>query len=412
MKKFWKWICFGVLFCILLTGCAANNTSSSVTSQASEQQEAKEENMPAEENETGADNSGEAAKETAAQKAEELLKTMTLEEKVYQMFMVRPEDLTGIGIAVQAGEATKEAIEKYPVGGIIYFSQNVESREQLKEMIENTQSYAKYPLWIGVDEEGGRVARLGSMDIGVATHPPMGEVGTRGNPEEAREIGAALAEDLQALGFNLDFAPVADVLTVENNQDIGDRSFGRDPALVSQMVAAEVEGLQNGGISATLKHFPSNGSTSANTHHGYGESDRTLEEMRETEFLPFRAGIDADVDLVMVAHMAAVQVTGEKTPSTLSKMMVTDLLRGELGFQKVIVSDALNMGAITESYTPGEAAMQAIEAGIDLLLMSPDFPSAAAEILQKIDEGVLTEERIDESVLRILTLKYERGVIS
>ncbi len=388
MKRIWKISCIICIMSVLLTGCTAKSIG------------------------WISDTDTKTTEETPVQKAERLLASMRLEEKIYQLFMVRPEDLTGVGVAVQAGEVTQKALETYPVGGIIYFSQNVKDREQLKQMIENTKSYAKIPLWIGVDEEGGRVARLGNAGIGVAVHPPMGEVGERGNPEEAREIGAVLAEDLKALGFNLNFAPVADVLTVENNQDIGNRSFGRDPGVVSKMVAAEVEGMQAGGVSATLKHFPSNGSTAANTHHGYGACTRTLEEMRAAEFLPFRAGIDAGADLVMVAHMAAVNVTGSQTPSTLSKRIVTDLLRGELGFEKVIVSDALNMGAITEKYTPGDAAVKAIEAGIDLLLMSPDFPAAAEAIGQKVAEGTLSEERIDESVRRILTLKIERGIIS
>lgn len=394
MRKIWKTVCLCVSAAILLTGCTARSVG----------------RIP--ENGNSVSETAETQELTSAEKAEKLLSSMSTEEKIYQMFMVRPEDLTGIGIAVQAGEATKSAVQKYPVGGIIYFSQNVEDRQQLKTMIENTQSYSKIPMWIAVDEEGGRVARLGNTDIGVTPHPPMREVGERGNPEEAKEIGASIAKDLKELGFNLDFAPVADLLMIENNEDIGNRSFGRDPELVSKMVSAEVTGMQNGGVSATLKHFPGNGSTVANTHLGYGESTRTLEEMRENEFVPFKAGIDAGVDMVMVAHMSAVEITGDETPSTLSKKIVTELLRDELGFEKVIVSDALNMGAITEKYSPGEAAAAAVDAGIDLLLMSPDFPAAVEELKQKIADGTLSEERIDESVRRILTLKYEREIIS
>lgn len=353
---------------------------------------------------TAAVNDGEA-------KVEELMQSMTLEEKVWQMFFVRPEDITGMGTVVQAGETTKTALENYPVGGFIYFSQNIESREQLTEMIANVQSYSKIPLFISVDEEGGRVARLGDAGIGVTTHPPMAEIGASGDPRRAGEVGETLGRDLKELGFNMDFAPVADVITVENNEDIGDRSFGSDPELVADMVAAEVEGMQSQNISATLKHFPSNGSTESNTHNETGVCTRTLEEMRSCEFIPFKAGIEAGADVVMVAHMAAVNVTGDETPSTLSKTIVTDLLRGELGFSKVVISDALNMGAITSVYEPEEAAVAAVEAGVDLLLMSPDAVGSAETIIAKVESGEISEDRIDESVRRILSLKQERGIL-
>lgn len=353
---------------------------------------------------TAAVNDGEA-------KVEELMQSMTLEEKVWQMFFVRPEDITGMGTVVQAGETTKTALENYPVGGFIYFSQNIESREQLTEMIANVQSYSKIPLFISVDEEGGRVARLGDAGIGVTTHPPMAEIGASGDPRRAGEVGETLGRDLKELGFNMDFAPVADVITVENNEDIGDRSFGSYPELVADMVAAEVEGMQSQNISATLKHFPSNGSTESNTHNETGVCTRTLEEMRSCEFIPFKAGIEAGADVVMVAHMAAVNVTGDETPSTLSKTIVTDLLRGELGFSKVVISDALNMGAITSVYEPEEAAVAAVEAGVDLLLMSPDAVGSAETIIAKVESGEISEDRIDESVRRILSLKQERGIL-
>ena len=177
------------------------------------------------------------------------------------------------------------------------------------------------------------------------------------------------------------------------------------------MVAAEVEGMQSQNISATLKHFPSNGSTESNTHNETGVCTRTLEEMRSCEFIPFKAGIEAGADVVMVAHMAAVNVTGDETPSTLSKTIVTDLLRGELGFSKVVISDALNMGAITSVYEPEEAAVAAVEAGVDLLLMSPDAVGSAETIIAKVESGEISEDRIDESVRRILSLKQERGIL-
>lgn len=344
--------------------------------------------------------------------AESTLESMSLEEKIWQMFFVTPEDITDFDVVIQAGDATKQAIEKYPVGGIVYFAQNIESREQISEMIANTQSYSKIPLFISVDEEGGRVARLGNAGI-IATQPPMAQIGTMGEDgiEEARKIGEFFGTELSELGFNMDFAPVADVITVENNEDIGDRSFGNDPELVAKMVVAEIEGMQEQNLCAVLKHFPSNGSTETNTHESTGVCTRTLDEMRQCEFIPFKAGIDAGVDVVMVAHMAAVNIVGNETPSTLSSIIIQDYLRGELGFDKLVISDALNMGAIANVYTPEDAAVEAVKAGVDLLLMSPDPQAAEQAILEKVQSGEISESRIDESVLRILQVKEERGIL-
>ena len=353
---------------------------------------------------TAAVNDGEA-------KVEELMQSMTLEEKVWQMFFVRPEDITGMGTVVQAGETTKTALENYPVGGFIYFSQNIESREQLTEMIANVQSYSKIPLFISVDEEGGPCSapwRRGHRSYNASADGRNRRVG---RSEKGRRGRGDARQRFKGARLQHDFAPVADVITVENNEDIGDRSFGSDPELVADMVAAEVEGMQSQNISATLKHFPSNGSTESNTHNETGVCTRTLEEMRSCEFIPFKAGIEAGADVVMVAHMAAVNVTGDETPSTLSKTIVTDLLRGELGFSKVVISDALNMGAITSVYEPEEAAVAAVEAGVDLLLMSPDAVGSAETIIAKVESGEISEDRIDESVRRILSLKQERGIL-
>jgi beta-N-acetylhexosaminidase len=344
--------------------------------------------------------------------AESTLESMSLEEKIWQMFFVTPEDITDFDVVIQAGDATKQAIEKYPVGGIVYFAQNIESREQISEMIANTQSYSKIPLFISVDEEGGRVARLGNAGI-IATQPPMAQIGAMGEDgiEEARKIGEFFGTELSELGFNMDFAPVADVITVKNNEDIGDRSFGNDPELVAKMVVAEIEGMQEQNLCAVLKHFPSNGSTETNTHESTGVCTRTLDEMRQCEFIPFKAGIDAGVDVVMVAHMAAVNIVGDETPSTLSSIIIQDYLRGELGFDKLVISDALNMGAIANVYTPEDAAVEAVKAGVDLLLMSPDPQAAEQAILEKVQSGEISEGRIDESVLRILQVKEERGIL-
>lgn len=170
-------------------------------------------------------------------------------------------------------------------------------------------------------------------------------------------------------------------------------------------------GLQEGGVLACLKHFPGHGSTEADSHLGTSVTDRTLDELREAELLPFRAGIEAGAGMIMVSHMSAPAVTGDNTPCDLSPAVVTDLLRTELGYDGVVITDAHNMGAITANYTPGEAALLAIEAGCDLILMPDDLDAALQALRDAAADGTLTETRIDESVLRILTLKAKAGLL-
>ncbi len=337
-----------------------------------------------------------------------MLNKMTLEEKVYQMMFVTPESLTGVGQVVQAGSATKVALEKYPVGGIIYFSQNIKSREQVAEMITNTQEYSDIPLFIGVDEEGGRVARIASKpQMGTTKLGPMKNVTSY---EEAYGVGQTLGKELKELSFNVDFAPVADVIIYEKNSEIGDRSFGTDPEWVAGCVGEVVKGLEENGVSSTLKHFPGHGSTKVDSHTGYSASERTLEELRQCEFLPFKKGIEAGCDFIMVSHMTLVNATSEKLPSSLSKEVITGYLKSELGFEGIVITDSLSMGAITQEYGNGEAAVMAIQAGNDMLLMPKDITVAADAVIKAVNEGRITEERIDESVRKILTIKKEKGL--
>ena len=349
--------------------------------------------------------------ENVAEAAEKILNDMTLEEKVYQMMFVAPEDITGVGVALQAGETTKKALEEYPVGGIIYFAQNFESREQITEMINNTQNYSRIPLFISVDEEGGRVSRLGSNpSMGTVKHPPMLEIGKTEDFEKAYETGKTLANDLKSLGFNMDFAPVADVLINKNNTEIGDRSFGNDTEIVSMMVENCVRGLQENGVSATLKHFPGAGATSVDSHTGYSANPRTAKELRSTEFQPFIAGIDAGADFVMISHMTLTNAIKENLPCSLSKEVVTDMLVNELGFKGIIITDSFRMGAVIEHYLPEEIGVMAIKAGNDMILMPKDMQATHKGIVDAVNTGEISEERINESVRKILQKKIEKDL--
>ena len=277
-------------------------------------------------------------------------------------------------------------------------------------MIRLSQEYARYPLFICVDEEGGRVSRLSG--IGVTDFlDPMATYGAQGDTDRVREIGQTLGTQIASVGFNVDFAPVADVVTNPNNTEIGDRSFSSDPQVAADMVTAMVEGLQSSGAVSCLKHFPGHGSTEADSHNGLSVTERTLDELRQTELIPFRAGIESGAEMVMISHMSAPAITGDNTPCDLSPVIVTDLLRGELGFTGVVVTDSHEMGAITNEYGCGEAAVKAIAAGCDIVLMPYSLDEAAGAVLTAIENGELTEARIDESVLRILTLKYRYGIL-
>lgn len=334
---------------------------------------------------------------------------MPLEDKVAGLFFITPEALTDTDVVVRAGDTTREKLREHSVGGLIYFSQNIKDAEQLSEMLQNTADWSNYPIFLAVDEEGGRVSRV--AEAGLAENVgAMAEIGASGDAALAREAGASIGAYLSGFGFNLDFAPVADVIT-EGNTVIGDRSFGTDVNLVSPMAAAMVEGLQDNGVSACLKHFPGLGDTTEDTHEGLAASEKTLDEFTEQDFPVYQAGIDAGVDFIMVSHLSAPNVVGDNTPASLSSVMITDVLRGQLGYQGIVITDAMNMTAITDYYTPEDAAVKALQAGVDMILMPEDFQAAYQGVLDAVHDGTLSEERINESLRRIYRVKkYEEYV--
>lgn len=329
---------------------------------------------------------------------------MPLEDKVAGLFIVTPEALTGVRTVTQAGEGTQEALNEYAVGGLIYFRHNIVDEEQLKEMLAGTVSKSRYPLFLAVDEEGGTVSRVAQSSIDVIQVGDMASIGESGDTAQAYEAGLTIGTYLKDLGFNLDFAPVADVADSGKNA-LGDRVFGSDAALVGDMVANMVDGIEGTGISSCLKHFPGIGYVEGDTHDGRVETEKTLDEMRDSDFIPFKAGIDAGADFVMVSHITVSSVDEDAVPSTLSKTIMTDVLRNELGFQGVIITDALDMGAVTKYYTADETAVQAIVAGADMLLMPEDFHVAYDAVLAAVQDGTISEERIDESLERIYRVK-------
>lgn len=337
------------------------------------------------------------------------LETMTLEEKLWQLFLVTPEGLTGQAPVTRASEWTEKALAERPVGGLVYFSDNLIERQQTVEMLTKTRSYAKTPLFLAVDEEGGPVSRLGANEaMGVPGFEAAAVYGEHEDTSGVYEMGGTLARELGALGFNLNFAPVADVVTNPNNTEIGSRAYSSDPAVAADLVSAMVRGLQEGNVASCLKHFPGHGSTEADSHQGTSVSDRTLEELRQTEWIPFRTGIESGAAFVMLSHLTNENLS--PYPCSLSPEVVA-YLRQDLGFEGIVITDSLQMGAILNNYTSAQAAVMAIYAGVDMLLMPNDVQVAYDALAAALDEGFLTEARIDESVLRILRTKYQFGIM-
>lgn len=342
----------------------------------------------------------------------QMLNSMSLEEKVAQMFFLTPEALTGASPVSEAGELTKQRYAQYPVGGIIYFSENLISREQVTGMLENMQRISmertELPIFLAVDEEGGMVSRLyGGWISDIPYIGDMYTVGSTGDSQKAYDTCRTIGTYLKELNFNVDFAPVADVFSNPENTVIGNRAFGSTADLVSSMIPMAVKGLQDAGVQATLKHFPGHGDTAEDSHSGYASSYKTLQELEQCELLPFAAGIQQNAAFVMVGHISFPNILGSQLPASLSKEMVSGILRKKLGFNGIVITDALNMGAIAANYTSGEAAVLAVEAGVDMLLMPGDFMSAYEAVLEAVQEGRISEARIDESVRRIVELKLE-----
>lgn len=345
---------------------------------------------------------------TPEQRLDELvnagIEAMALEDKVAGLFLVTPESITGVNAAVKAGNGTKEALAKYSVGGIIYNTRNIQNEAQFKEMLETTKLYANYPLFLAVEEEGGKISPL--QEKGLVGKIPAGkEYAQQNDSSKAYETGSTIGAYLAEYGFNLDLAPVADLSSVEQSA-MASRSYGSEATMVIPYVTGMVQGLEEQKVSSCLKHFPGLGATSQSVDEGLAASDRTAEDFRANEFQVFQAGIDAGADMVMVSHMSVPALTGDNTPCSMSSAVVTDILRGELGFDGVVITDAMNLKAVSEYYAADEAAVLALRAGCDMILMPEDFEKAYQGVLEAVQTGVISEDRINDSLKRIYRIKY------
>lgn len=383
------------------------NGNAGADTQATETQET--ESIPQTEEPEATEVQTQTVVDPLVEQAAQIVSGMTLEEKVAQMFFITPEALTGYGQVTVAGDATNEAYQKYPVGGLIYNSQNLVDIDQTKTMMAKMQQYAdsriSLPVFLGVDEEGGSVTRIASNEAyGLTNVDNMSDIGATGDTQNAYQAGVTIGTYLSDLGFNLDFAPVADVLTVSDSV-IGNRSFGTDSELVASMALSELQGLESMGIQGVVKHFPGHGGVSGDSHSGAVSTDKSLEELFASELVPFQRAIDGGAQFLMVGHIAAPNVTGDDTPASLSKVMITDVLRTQMGYQGVVITDAMNMTAITANHAADEAAVLAVNAGADMILMPEDFGKAYNGVIDAVNNGTIEEYRINEAVVRIVKAK-------
>ena len=353
---------------------------------------------------------------------------MSLEQKVGQLFVAtvwgksaaeaHPTNLARYGVATPA-----EVVKRFHLGGVIYFNNsgtdNVDNPAQLAAFSNGLQRAAlgsapHVPLIVAIDQEGGNVTRVESP---ATEYPSAMAIGAGRSQEDARAAAAVNGRELRAMGVNQNFAPVADVNSNPLNPVIGARSFSSDPALASQMVAAQVTGYQEGGrafetVSSSAKHFPGHGDAATDSHTGLPRIDRSAAEWRAVDLPPFRAAVDAGIDSIMTAHIQFPSLDPTGRPATLSRPILTDLLREELGYDGLVVTDALGMQGVREMFGDAEIPVLALEAGVDQLLMPPDFPLAFNAVLDAVRSGRISEERIDQSVRRVLAQKWKRGVIA
>ena len=339
------------------------------------------------------------------------IEKMTLEEKIGQLFIIRPDALDTSLTCEEINQANTEGVKsvnktmhetfkKYPAGGFVLFRKNIKTPAQLKKFTDELKNLSENFLLMAIDEEGGKISRIANAkNFNVKKFESVEKIGLSG---KSREAGATIGAYLKEYGFNFDFAPVADINTNPENIVIGDRAFGNNPEFVSRNVSEFLDGLHSVGVAGCIKHFPGHGDTKADTHEGSVTVEKTWDELLKAEIIPFKENL-TKTDSVMTAHITMKNI--DNMPATLSHELVTEKLRNELGYDGVIISDAMMMKAITNNYSSSEAAVLALEAGNDIILMPYDYIEAFEGVLNAVKSGRISEKRVNESVMRILNLK-------
>ncbi|MDR1700775.1 MAG: hypothetical protein LBR68_06250 [Lachnoclostridium sp.] len=357
--------------------------------------------------------------EMAWEASESQLAQMTLDEKVGQLFFVNLEILEpSKGIEHRYKKVTnriREALTAYPVGGIYLSPENMKSSQQVKKMTADLNGISKkiplyistkMPLYISTEEAGGE--KNGYSGSSLPRYPELDETKI---PEEITERAERAGSQLKALGINMNFAPSANVAYDEITSFYANECFSSDEEIAADVVAASVQGMKSNGVGTVLKHFPGLGSVSGNPVAGLINIENGLTQMREVDFVPFRSGIDAGTDMVLVSHVAVTKLTQDISPSSMSPVIINDILREELGFNGVVITEAMNVPVITTHYNSGESAIQALTAGADMILMPENLGMAFQAIKQAVINQTLSMERLDEAVRQILQNKIMQGII-
>lgn len=343
---------------------------------------------------------------------ESVVARMPLEEKVGQMLMTTVSGRT-------LSPANQKVLNRCRPGGVILYKSNFVSVEQTIRLIEQIQDASRVPLLIAADQEGGRVVRIGfGTDL-----PSSMSLGAARSPENAYRCGLIAGKEMKALGINVNLAPMLDLNTRPGRSPVGTRSYGSDPLLASGLGTAYLNGLRETGVAAAVKHFPGNGDTDVDSHYALPVIPHDGNRLTAVELLPFQTALDSGVEMVMPAHAAYPALDSSRVaapggrgetflPATASYKILTGLLRERMGFNGVIVTDALHMKSMVESCgAPPESAVTAIKAGADLVMVHTNLESVRNRILKAVNQGELTEERINQSVKRIIRLKLDRGIV-
>lgn len=332
------------------------------------------------------------------------INSMTLDEKIGQMI------ITGFN-GSEYNDDMDRLINEYKVGGVILFARNIEDSNQMIDLTRALQeNNNNLPLFISIDEEGGRVSRLPDD---VEKFPSAFTIGLINNQQTAYENGKEIGYTLKRLGINLDYAPVLDIYSNENNTVIGDRAFSKEESIVSTMGIATMEGIEDADIIPVVKHFPGHGDTEVDSHYGLPIVYKTLEELRNFEFIPFVKAIESGCDVIMVSHIILNEIDSSN-PASLSKIVINDILRRDMNFDKVVITDDMAMGAITSIMSIEEACIRSIKAGCDILLLGnayEEIEQVINSIKLKLYNGEISEEQINKSVKRILELKKKYNMM-
>lgn len=330
------------------------------------------------------------------ERVENVMDSMTIEEKIGQMLIINYG-------SDAFDDKFKEFFSEVQPGGIILTKENITTFDKTLNLVNELKSASKYSLIVSVDQEGGRVQRLKFLTDAIPTDiPDMYSLGKTGDKSLAYQVGKLVAEEMRTLGINVVYAPVVDIFSNPDNTVIGNRSFGNDKNTVINMALSLAEGLEDNGIIATFKHFPGHGDTGVDSHVKLPVINKTYEEVKKLELVPFTEAIKNGAKIIMTGHIAFPEITGDMTPASLSKALVNDILRDKLGYKGLIITDAINMKALTDNYSYEEIVLKSIEAGNDLILI----PKDEVYTINFIKSNV-SEDRINESVKRILAFKYK-----